>query len=187
MMDWLPAPQDFRGRLRLALEPSADRLEKLAALSQHRLGFLATIQLDRALGQACAESPQGFSSVRLAILASSTVDHLVPAIRVAGLRRRLLIDVHVGAYGQHRQDLLDPASPLYRFGPQTILLSLTARDATAGVSLTATTPEVDQAIARSVDELRHSWRKAREAFKATVIQQTFLDATHPVFGSYDRL
>src|SRR6266851_5216245 len=68
MMDWLPAPQDFRGRLRLSLEPSADRLEKLAALSQHRLGFLETIQLDRALGQACPESPDGCLSI-------STTDH----------------------------------------------------------------------------------------------------------------
>ena len=188
-MAWLPAPLDFRRDLRAALETadSATRVEKLASLAQHRLGFLETMQLDRSLGRIASDTAPGFSLVRLAILASSTVDHLVPAIRVAGLRRRLLIDVHVGAYGQHRQDLLDPASPLYRFGPQTILLSLTARDATAGVSLTATNSEVDQAIARSVDELRHSWRKAREAFKATVIQQTFLDATHPVFGSYDRL
>ena len=188
-MAWLPAPLDFRRDLRAALETadSATRVEKLASLAQHRLGFLETMQLDRSLGRITSDTVPGFSLVRLAILASSTVDHLVPAIRVAGLRRRLLIDVHVGAYGQHRQDLLDPASPLYRFGPQTVLLSLTARDATAGVSLTATNSEVDQAIARSVDELRHSWRKAREAFKATVIQQTFLDATHPVFGSYDRL
>ena len=31
------------------------------------------------------------------------------------------------------------------------------------------------------------WRKARETFNATIIQQTFLDITEPVFGSYDRL
>jgi FkbH-like protein len=188
-MSWLPAPLDFRGDLRAALETtdSTARVEKLASLAQHRLGFLETMQLDRSLGRAAADTVPGFSLVRLAILASSTVDHLVPAIRVAGLRRRLLIDIHLGAYGQHRQDLLDPASPLYRFAPQTVLLSLTARDATAGVPLSATNSEVDQAIARYVDELRHLWRKAREAFKATVIQQTFLNATHAVFGNYDRL
>ena len=137
MMDWLPAPRDFRGCLRLALQPSADRLEKLAALAQHRLSFLEMIQLDRALGSACPEPPR-ILSVRLAILASTTVDHLVPAIRVSGLRRQLLIDVHIGPYGQYRQQLLDAESPLHLLRPQIVLLSLTARDAIASVPVTAT-------------------------------------------------
>ena len=188
-MGWLPAPSDFRGHLRAALETPtvAERLEKLAFLAQHRLGFLETIQLDRALGQPDPEPGSGFSIVRLAILASSTVDHLVPAIRVAGLRRRLVVDVHIGTYGQHRQDLLDPASPLHEFSPQMVLFSLTAREAIAGVPVTAKMAEVDEAIERSVDELRFLWKKARETFKATVIQQTFLDITDPLFGSHDRL
>jgi FkbH-like protein len=187
-MAWLPAPSDFRADLRSAMAAApADRAEKLASLAQHRLGFVETIQLDRALAQSGPDPVEGFPRVRLAILASSTVDHLVPAVRVAGLRRRLLIDVHLGAYGQHRQDLLDPSSSLYRFAPHTILLSLTAREAVAGIPLSATSTEVDDALARSVDELRLLWRKAREGLKATVIQQTYLDVTHPLFGSHDRL
>ena len=51
----------------------------------------------------------------------------------------------------------------------------------------ATSDEVNETIARSIDELRLLWRKARETFNATIIQQTFLDLTEPVFGSYDRL
>ncbi len=187
MMNWLPAPQDFRGCLRLASEPSPDRVEKLAALAQHRLGFLEMIQLDRALGSAGAQPPLGFLSVRLAILASATVEHLLPAIRVSGLRRRLLIDVHVGPYGQYRQQLLDADSPLHQLRPQIVLLSLTAREAIASVPLTATAEEAEAAIARSIDELRILWRKARETYEATVIQQTFLNIADPVFGSYDRL
>jgi len=188
-MGWLPSLSDFRGHLRaaLAVPPSAERLEKLAFLAQHRLGFLETIQLDRVLRDLTPEPASGFSMVRLAILASSTVDQLLPAIRVAGLRRRLVIDVHIGTYGQHRQDLLDSTSPLHQFGPQLVLFSITAREAIAGVPLAATSGEVDEAIARSVDELRLLWGKARETLKATVIQQTFLDVTDPLFGSYDRL
>jgi len=189
MMGWLPPLPDFRGHLRaaLAVPPSAERLEKLAFLAQHRLGFLETIQLDRALGDRTPEPASGFSVIRLAILASSTVDQLLPAIRVAGLRRRLVIDIHTGTYGQHRQDLLDSTSPLHQFGPQIVLFSITAREAIAGVPLAATAGEADEAIARSVDELRLLWGKARETLKATVIQQTFLDVTDPLFGGYDRL
>jgi FkbH-like protein len=187
MMDWLPAPQNFRGSLNLALESPADRLEKLAALSQCRLGFLETIRLDRALGTAGGQSSPGFSSIRLAVLSSATVDHLVAPIRVSGLRRRLLIDVHVGPYGQYRQQLLEAESPLHRLRPQMVLLSLTAREAIAAAPVAATAAEADAAIGRSIDELRTLWRKARETFHATVIQQTFLNTADTLFGSYDRL
>jgi FkbH-like protein len=189
MMSWLPTASDFSGNLHAALdspEPAVG-LEKLASLAQHRLGFLETLQLDRALNRLTLKSASGFSQIRLAILASSTVDHLLPAIRVAGLRRMLLINAYVGAYAQYRQELLDPASSLHEFAPQLVLFSLTAREAIAGVPITATAEEVEETIARSVDELRALWRKARGTFKATVIQQTYLDVTQPLFGSYDRL
>jgi len=187
-MSWLPIAPDFPVNLGVALESSpTDRLEKLALLAQYRLGYLETLQLDRALGQLILEPGSGFAVVRLAVLSSSTINHLPPAIRVAGLRRRMMIDVHIGAYGQYRQDLLDSASSLHKFAPQIVLFSISARDTIAGVPLTATIDEVNETIVRSIDELRLLWRKAREAFNATIIQQTFLDITEPVFGSYDRL
>ena len=163
-MSWLPAATDFRSDLRAALDHAkpADSLEGLAALAGHRLGFLETVQLDRALARLDLKEASGFQTVRLAILSSSTVDHLPPAIRVAGLRRRLLIDLHSGSYGQYRQDLLDPNSALHRFKPQAALFSLSAREAIAGVPLTASAAEVDAAIGRLTGELRSLWRKARE-------------------------
>jgi FkbH-like protein len=98
-----------------------------------------------------------------------------------------MINVHVGAYGQYRQDLLDPHASLHQFAPQFVLFSITARDTIASMPLTATSAEVDEKIARSIQELRLLWQKARENFNATIIQQTFLDITEPIFGSYDRL
>ena len=188
-MDWLPPARDFRADLRSAQQTpdAAERLEKLALLAQHRLGFLETMQLDGVLKTAASARAPGFSALRLAVLASSTVDHLLPAVRVGGLRRRLIFDVYTATYGQHRQELLDPGSPLHRYQPHAVLLSIAARDAIAGVPLTATAQDVDAAIERSVEDLRVLWGRAREALKATVIQQTFLEVTDPVFGSYDRL
>jgi FkbH-like protein len=188
IMSWLPIAPDFRRDLRAALDASrpADCLENLAALASFRLGFLETIQLDRALGRLGLKGAPGFLPIRLAVLASSTVDHLLPAIRVAGLRRRLLIDLHSGAYGQYRQDLLDPTSSLHQFAPQTMLFSVTAREAIAAVPLAAAVIEADETIARLVGDLRSLWRKARENSNAAIIQQTFIDVTDPLFGSYDR-
>jgi FkbH-like protein len=188
-MNWLPPVPDFRGNIRAALEAAkpTERLEKLASLAAYRLGFLETVQLDRAFGQLDLKEAPGFLSIRLAVLSSSTVDHLAPPIRVAGLRRKLLIDVHNGAYGQYRQDVLDPNSSLRQFAPQTVLFSLSGRDVIASVPLTATFEEVDGLIAKFIGELRSLWRKVRDIYNATIIQQTFVDVTETLFGSYDRL
>jgi hypothetical protein len=42
MMNWLPAAADFRQRLQAAVEVQApaERLQRLAALAQHRLGMI---------------------------------------------------------------------------------------------------------------------------------------------------
>jgi FkbH-like protein len=53
--------------------------------------------------------------------------------------------------------------------------------------LTATVEEVDAIIAKSVGEWRSLWQKARKVCDATIVQQTFIDVTETVFGSYDRL
>src|SRR5215470_16758981 len=143
MMSWLPIAPDFRGHFHAAMDVSRpkDCLQNLAALASFRVGLLETVQLDRALGRLGLKEAPGFLPIRLAVVASSTVDHLSPAIRVAGLRRRLLIDVHAGAFGQYRQDILDPTSSLHQFAPQTILFSLTAREAISAVPVIATVSE----------------------------------------------
>ncbi len=81
MLNWLPAPANFRAGLRAALEASqpVERLNQLAELAGHRLSFLETLQLDRALGRLVDEPATGFTTVRLAMLCSSTVDHLARA------------------------------------------------------------------------------------------------------------
>jgi FkbH-like protein len=181
---------DFRTALRqaVAVEDARARLDRLARLADSpTLGFVETLQLDRVLGAAPAAAVDGYVPVRLALLSSSTIDHLLPAIRVAGLRRGLLLSVFAGAYGQYRQELLEPASPLAAFRPDVVLLSLTARQAVADVPLQADDEQVEQALDAVVSGLRDLWRAARDRFGATVMQQSFLDVFEPIFGSHDRL
>ena len=189
MIDWLPTHPDFRGALRGILDApsSTNRLGKLADLANHRLSFLEVSQLDRALARVGGVEGSGITPVRLSVVASSTVDQLVPGIRVAGLRRRLMFDVQIGPYGQYRQQVFDPSSALHRFKPQFVLFSLTAREAIAAIPVTASPAEVDVAIGRALDELRMLWRRVRDQLKAVVVQQTFLNYADPLFGSFDRI
>ena len=187
MLQWLPPPpSNFREALRAAAE-GPDRLQRLAALANHRLGFLETIQLDRAIGRSEGEAAAGFAVVRLAIIGSATLDHLAPAIRVAGLRCRLLIDAHLGAYGQYRADLIDPNSSVRAFAPKAVLLSLTAQDALGQIPLGVSAEDAAGAVRRAIDDLRGLWRRARGEVGASVLQQTFLDTTQPLFGGHDRI
>ena len=178
-MNWLPPPQDFRGRLAAA----ASRPEELVALSGARLSFLETLQLDAALARAPEDPGAGLEPLRLALLASGTVDHLLPAVRVAGLRRALRIVAHAGGYGQYRQELLDPGG-LRAFRPDAVLFALAARDFLGAVPLDASAEAADAAVAAAVIDLRALWARAR-ALGALVLQQSFLDLEPPLFGGLD--
>jgi len=185
-MQWLPEISGFRDRLRDAVRRPPDEVfGALTALSRHRLNALETLQLDRALQQIGTAEGRP-TAVRLALLGSSTVDHLIPGIRVAGLRHGLGIHSHLGSYGQYRQDLCGPSPALREFGPQYIVLSLTAREFIAPIALGSTREEAELALQHAVEDLQGLWARARETFGATVIQQTFLDTSAPLFGSFER-
>ena len=98
--------------------------------------------------------------MRLALLASGTVDHLLPGIRVGGLRRGLRIAAHAGGYGQYRQELLDPGG-LAAFRPDAVLLALASRDFLGAVPLAASAEAADAAVAAAVADLRSLWARAR--------------------------
>jgi hypothetical protein len=122
MMNWLPTATDFRDRLKAILASTEvdARFDKLAALARHRLTPLETLQLDGALGKIERGGGGNPAAIRLALVGAATLDQLAPGIRVAGLRRRLVLDVHVGSYGQYRQEILYPSSTLHRYRPQML-------------------------------------------------------------------
>ncbi|QUE74065.1 HAD-IIIC family phosphatase [Stutzerimonas stutzeri] len=192
---WLPQHSDLSaaiGEAKRETDPIA-RLAQATRLAGYRRDFTQTTRLDRLASEGLqaltkSETPTpGLRSLRIALLASHTVDHLVPAIRVAGLQRRLAISVHVAPYGMYRQALLMEDAELTRFAPQLIVLALDARDAPLQLPLEASQAEVDAAVTGRVDELRLLWRRARERYAAQVLQQTIVPADPPLFGSFDAL
>jgi len=187
-MNWLARPGDFRPALKAAgaIGDTAERLNALATLAQWRLDLVETIQLDNALRRAAAAEVKGFATIRLALLSSATIDHLLPAMRVAALRRRLRLEIYKPSFGQYRQELFDPDSALYAFRPDLVLLSLSASELIAGLSLAASTEDAARAESAALSGLRELWRKAREIARAGVIQQSFLDTSDALFGSFDR-
>jgi len=188
-MQWLPLPTDFRGDLRAALAQvdAVARLEQLSSLSNRRLDFVQTIQLDQAVRRQATEGAATFQPLKLALLASHTVEHLVSGITVAGLRRRLLIQTYVAPYGQYRQTVLANDSPLLSYRPDFLLFSLSPQQLLASVPSTASSQDAAAAVSETVDMLKLLWTEARERYGATIVQQTFMNVAEPLFGSYDRI
>ncbi|MFZ3141774.1 HAD-IIIC family phosphatase [Polaromonas sp.] len=195
-LSWLPPHADFGAAISNARRESdpAARLFLAARLAGYRRDFTLTGRLDRmaaaGLGDLAARAAPpalGLTPLRMALLSSHTVDHLLPAIRVAGLHRRLALSMYVAPYGMYRQALLGDNAELAAFAPQVIVLALDARDAPLQLPLQAPESEVAAAVEARVDELRQLWRQARERYAAQVVQQTLVPADPPLFGSFEAL
>ena len=105
------------------------------------------------------------------MLGSSTLTHLLPAIRVAGMRRNLWIDTYENDYGQYRQELSDPSSALHEFQPTAVLLALDAYELTAGVTAAMDREAAEAALTEVAERIRSTWRQARETLRCPVLQQ----------------
>jgi len=184
-LHWLPTIPDWRVRLRaLGTDPAAAWPEAVA-LANARLNFVLTNALDEAVRRALPAKPEGVATkpVRLAVLGSATLTHLLPAIRVAGLRRGIWIDTYENDFGQYAQELSDPDSALHEFKPTAILLSLDGYHLSAGVTAGLDAAGAAAALDEIEGRIRETWRLAREAFRCPIIQQTALPVHPVVLGS----
>ena len=189
MMPWLPAADGFRESLKLALE-SSDRRHSggmLVALAQHDLDYTQTVQLDKVMDRLELGAADRYIHSRIAVLSSSTADHLVPGIRAAGLRRGDVPEIYLCQYGQYRQELLDPSSPLHTFAPEFVVCANSAADLLGPIAVDTGSADADQHIENCIEGLVALWDRAQNALGATVLQQTLLNHAEPLFGSFDRV
>lgn len=171
LLTWLPAPPAEWRTLLASRTWSA-----LLQLSRTQMDFIAIAKVERALDVILKDVdavPEHLVPMRLALLASSTTKHLVPSMRIAALRRGILLTVHECGYGQYMQELASPDSPLAAFAPNVILFALDAHHL-ADLATSGADP---------LDRLRDAWRMARTRFNATVIQQTALPVFPALLGS----
>ena len=176
-LSWLPTDLDWRARL-AAIPRTGAVWEDVQTLAQFSLDFVQTGQLDRRLTTAAGERPV----LRLAILASSTVDQLLPALRVAALRRGYRLETYLPSYGQYRQAVFDPQSELYAFKPDVVLFAL---DATSivGTKFISDTAEAEAFVKMRVAELSKLWRAVKLSLQCQIIQQTFMPVFSRLAGS----
>lgn len=184
-LHWLPTHADWRQRLRALPSAPATAWDNAVALANSRLNFVLTNALDETIRRILPTGPDSLPTkkVRLAVLGASTTTHLLPAIRVAGLRRGIWIDTYENDYGQYLQELTDPDSGLHAFKPTAILIALDAHHLTAGITAAMEPAAADAALTEMQERLQQVWQAARDAFKCPVLQQTVLPLHRPVLGN----
>jgi FkbH-like protein len=190
VLHWLPPLTDPDAAFAAikAAPSSEQRFSRIVEVARHQLDFVQTGKLDRLLQRTLVELPRptGLAPVRLAWLGSSTLDHLVPSARIAGLRRGLLVESYLAPYGLYRQELLDPASGLAAFAPDVLLLALDPEHVRLELPLGASHEQVEALVADRVGDLRALWQHARDRLGCVVIQQTIPPLAPSLFGSLDR-
>ena len=183
-LHWLPTIPDWRPRLRALGSDPGNAWDEAVALANGRINFVLTNALDEATRRVFPEPPERLATkpVRLAVLGSSTLTHLLPAIRVAGLRRGIWVNTYEADYGQYLQALSDPESDLHAFKPTAVLLALDAYHLTAGVTAGMDQATADAALEQTKTHIRETWTLARDAFKCPILQQAALPVHLPILG-----
>ena len=187
-LHWLPNNSRWAEQLTSAAGSGASPAaawDAFVALARNRLSSLQTMQLDRRRARAFPAPPTALANqpVRMAVLAASTVEHLLPAIRVAGLRRSIWIETYTPDYGQYHQELINPGSGLHRFRPTSVLFALDAHHLMQSIELGATAEAVTNALQALLDRLERQWDIARRDFAAHVLQNVPLPVFLPLLGS----
>jgi FkbH-like protein len=184
-LHWLPNVPDWRQRLKGLPADPATAWDAAVALANAQLNFVLTNALDETVRRVLPTGPltPATKKVRLAVLGSSTLTHLLPAIRVAGLRRGIWVDTYENDYGQYLQELSETDSPLHEFKPTAVLVALDAYHLTAGVTAGMDPGTAEAALAEMQDHVKEVWRLARDAFRCPIIQQAALPVHLPVLGN----
>lgn len=172
--------------LALALADAADEISLRTVLQDVRLETLSTADYNtfaRAL-----EQVNGAPDVRVAYLANFTLDLLPRFVTVQAAAEGLRTAAHVGGFGQHVQEVLDPESRLHRFEPDLIFLAL---------SLERLHPELIATFAALTAAERRNLREAvvadlaswaamtLERSSASLLISNFASPAHPLFGTAD--
>jgi FkbH-like protein len=141
----------------------------------------AAWQAAAAIAGRCAAAAPSRRSARLALAGSYTTSSFAPLLGLAAARFGIALTIHEGGYGQYRQDLLAPDSPLHRFAPDFVTLAV-HEGALALPEYSATPREEVEAELRRWTDL---WATVRDRAGARVVQHNFAIPPDLALGHLD--
>jgi FkbH-like protein len=125
---------------------------------------------------------------RLAILRSFVVEPVIPQARAMAFVRGVDLDIHIGDFNAYMQEVLDPASAVYAFEPDVVVLAVLTRDASPRLwdqfsDLDAA--EVEEEVNRVKNSYRTFVRAFRERSNAQLVIHSLETPPSPAAGILD--
>jgi FkbH-like protein len=184
-LEFLPKPAQ---RLNFPQLEDPEIWLRLRHAAQHQLSFTEAVKLDRLLTKLAQDKPAGIHGVlrlKLAILSSATVEHLIAGLQIAGARHNIVIKAYTHAYGSALQELDDPESNLAVFQPDVVLVCFPYAHLFGSGQLAKTREDVEDRLSFASGMLQDLRDRARAKFDCSIIQQTVLPTELPLVGSHE--
>ncbi|MEX5633429.1 HAD-IIIC family phosphatase [Parafrankia sp. FMc2] len=119
---------------------------------------------------------------KVAVLGSYTTAQFAALLPLAAARAGVAVEVYECGYGQYRQEVLDPSSGLYGFGPDAVVLAVHAGD----TALPAFAEDPGHAVRVEAARWTSLWEIIVSRLGARVIQHTFVVPEADPFGHLAR-
>jgi FkbH-like protein len=150
-----------------AADAAADVLRRVVAPALDYTSAQSLSRIQSALQNRGVRSPQ---QTRLAVLGSFTTTQLVPLIRLHLFAAGIDAEVYEADYGVFRQEVLDPQSALYEFGPQIVYLATSWRDLVRRPDMNGDREDLDRVVATEQAEWHALWKTLQDRAGCQVIQ-----------------
>jgi FkbH-like protein len=115
-----------------------------------------------------AERPR-VRSAKVALLGSYTTTQLGPMLRFAAARLGISVDLYESHFGQYQQDIIDPKSGLYAFGPDFVILAVHEGD----LRLPEYSQRPEEDVRKEVSRWTVLWQIVAERSRARIVQHNF--------------
>jgi len=122
--------------------------------------------------------------LRLAILPTSTVDHLADVLRFWLAAQGFRADIHIGQFDTVTQTVLDGNSELYRFKPDVVWFFGSGRDPVLDVAPGAAEADIAAAVDRAVGDARALWSALADRHPCDIIHNNADIADFDLFGNF---
>src|SRR5579859_6145744 len=127
-------------------------------------------------------------TARLALLATFTVDSLVPYLHVEAARQGFAADIYVAPFNAISQEFLDPGSGCRRHRPDIVFVAQLLSDICPPLAndyLRLESAEIDRYIEETITGLVATLREFRQSSPAAIVLHNFALPAYPLFGIYE--
>jgi FkbH-like protein len=136
----------------------------------------------------CDQAMAALYPLRVALLSSFSIEFIHDCLKCYGFINGFAVEIYQAGFAQYRQEILDPASRLYKFQPDVVVLAVEGKHFCP--ALYERYSELgDDDVIKLREQVANEWRSLIDAFrknsKATLLLHDFADPFPPSLGIAD--